>query len=576
MRTLQLFFLTSILSLNALADLQGLKNLKTPEQLSEKILKSKDEAEILCAFGMLLDRKPEMSSELMKKTISKIVKRKGIRSQVIALTSFYEIDGLVSKLLEIEDGELAAELLAVKAFHNILYEDAEIRFKEPNDIDDKKLLKLRKKHQMKRDKKLAKPTELNLAIPQTLFKSKSKKTQYLSILAAAYSMQNSYAKTIADIKSVDGKVLAAQTLYMVMTGRDLKDSFVKQAFLKSKTDNKAIAGTPPSLSEVNMDIPAMATLVDALGRTKDQKYLGVIHAALKMKDERIRIEAVRALRKIHKHESSLPILHEMLKKSEWTVLIEICKYLGQFPNKTSIPHLINRFKNENGRFRLDICYALSSIVGENKGNKVEDWEAWWKASGSQFQINEQKSISFRNKVRLQDVGVKSRGLFYEIGIYSDRCCFVLDYSDSMEGNRIESLQENMLQTLDGLSDYVEFNICDFGGVVNYLYEGALTDNKRRAEKYIMSGKLTWGTRTMDAIATSMMLPDLDTIYFLSDGSPCLGRIEQWSKIHSLIRLMNRYRHIAISSICFDPKENNKLATEEMADENYGHHESIDI
>lgn len=576
MKILKILILSIFLGVSLKADLSDLKNLKTPEQLSEKILKSRDEAEIICAYGMLLDRNPVMSSDLMKKTFTKIVKKKDLRSHIIALTSFYEADGLILNILDVENGELAAEVLATRAFHNILYENADIRFINLEGSDDKKRINTQKKLQRKRDKKVQPPTEFKLLIPQELFESRSEKTLYLSILAAAYSKQPVYAEKIGQIKDSGGKIMAAKALFSVMTGQEIKDSFVKQAFLKSRQTQKPLSGTPSSLSEVNMDIPAMATLVDALGRTKDPKYLGIIHLALKMKDERIRIEALRALRKIPYNKTSLPVVYGMLKDSEWTVLIEICNYLGEFPNKASIPHLINRFKNENGRFRLDVCYALSSIAGQNHGNKVEDWENWWKNAGNEFEVNGEKTLNYRQKVRVQDVGVKSRGMFYEIGIYSDRCSFVLDYSASMKGNRIESLQENMLQTLNGLSDYVQFNICDFGGVVNFLYEDALTDNKKRAEKYIMKAQLTWGTRTMDAIATTMLLPELDTIYFLSDGAPCLGRIEKWGMIHSLIRLMNRYRHIAISTICFDPSENDQAASETMADENYGHHESIDI
>ena len=576
MKCIGIFIVSIFFGISLKADLSVLKNLKTPEQLSEKILKSRDEAEIICAYGMLLDRNPVMSSDLMEKTFTKIVKKKNLRSHIIALTSFYEADGLILNILQVEDGELAAEVLATRAFHNIMYENADIRFKKLDENDDKKRINLQKKLQKKRDKKVQPPSELKLHIPEALFESRSEKALYLIILAAAYSKQSVYAEKVGQIKDSSGKIMAAKALYRVMTGQEIKDPYVKQAFLKSKKSVKPLSGTPSSLSEVNMDIPAMSTLVDALGRTKDPKYFGIIHLALKMKDERIRIEALRALRKMPHNEASLPVVYSMLKDSEWTVLIEICKYLGEFPHKASIPHLISRFKNESGRFRLDICYALSSIAGQNHGNKAEDWENWWKNTGKDFEVNKESTLNFRKKVRVQDVGVKSRGMFYEIGIYSDRCSFVLDYSASMEGNRIKSLQENILQTLNGLSDYVQFNICDFGGVVNFLYDDSLTDNKKRAEKYIMKAPLTWGTRTMDAIATTMLLPELDTIYFLSDGAPCLGRMEKWGKIHSLIRLMNRYRHIAISTICFDPEENDQAASEAMADENYGNHESIDI
>ena len=334
-----------------------------------------------------------------------------------------------------------------------------------------------------------------------------------------------------------------------MTGGEAADKDVKAAFGKSMRVDKPMTGTSTYLSYGDPNVPAMATLCEALGRTKNKKYLGIIHKALESKDERVRVDAVRALRKIG-DKTSLPYLYKAMQKCEWTQLIEICHFLGENPAKESIPHLINKFKAETGRFRLDVNYALSSIAGKRIGYKPEQWEAWWKANARKFKVDLTKTIDFRSQVRLQDVGAIALGGFYSISIYSDRCCFVVDYSLSMKGDKIADLKENMTETVENLRDYVEFNICDFGGDVNLLYDGTLIDNKKKALEYIQYAPLTGGTRSMDAIERGMMIPEVDTIYFLSDGAPVRSEFNKWGLIHSLIRYMNRYRYIAMSTICF--------------------------
>ena len=307
-----------------------------------------------------------------------------------------------------------------------------------------------------------------------------------------------------------------------------------------------------------MNVPAMATLMEALGRTKNAQYLPLIHKAMFMKDERIKIDAIRALRKIGDI-SSVPYLIKMLDKSEWTSLIEVCLALGEMPHKSAIVPLIKRFAKETGRFRLDVNYALSSIAGARKGYKPEEWVAWYKKEGKAFQVDAAKTKSYREKTRLQDVGVPVLGGFYNIYIYSDRCAFVVDYSKSMQGEKIESLKYNLKDTISGLKSNVLWNILDFGGDVNVLYDGTLIDDKKKSHAYVDEMPLTGGTRSMDAIDQGMVVSsDVDTIYFLSDGAPIRGQIDDWDTIHKLIKLQNRYRHVAISAICFKAGKSNAI------------------
>ena len=59
------------------------------------------------------------------------------------------------------------------------------------------------------------------------------------------------------------------------------------------------------------------------------------------------------------------------------------------------------------------------------------------------------------------------------------------------------------------------------------------------------------------------------------GAPYRSVFNNWGLIHSLIRLMNRYRSIAISSICFKAGRANAECMARMSKENFGHTEEIE-
>ena len=552
-----------------------------PEVMAQVALKTKSNSVAICAFGMFIEGNKDMGSKLTAETVYKFSKKRGMFYKAVSLTSFADIEALIPNIISKSDGNLAAQIIAAKAYHNLMYENVDMRSavkdEGMDELKPKKKGKKNKNNNQKMNmgkKNVAAPVEVKITIPEELFKSKSRETQYLAILAAAYSMQKGYADQVKAVQVSTGELASAKILFQVMTGQVPSDKDVKAAFGKSQRVDKPMTGTSVALTYTNMNVPAMSTLCEALGRTKDKKYLGIIHQALGQKDERVRIDAIRALRRIG-DKTSLPYLFKVLQKCEWTVLIEACQFLGENPAKESIPHLIKRFQAETGRLRLDVNYALSSIAGKRVGYKPEQWVTWWKSNAKTFKVDLTKTIEFRDKVRLQDVGAIALGGFYSISIYSDRCCFVVDYSKSMQGDKIANLKENMTDTVDNLKDYVQFNICDFGGDVNLLYNGTLIDDKKKALKYIMSQDMTGATRSMDAIEKGMMLPEVDTIYFLSDGAPVRSEFNKWELIHRLVRSMNRYRPIAMSTICFKAGRSNALSMEQLANENFGHTEEIE-
>ena len=520
-----------------------------------------------------------MGSKLTADTVIKFSKKKGLFNSAAAIASFYDVDQLIPNVTKEKNGELAAAILACKAYAASLEPQANARDSAADDEEPAKKKKGKKARKGKKGKgkkgKKAAQADAAFTIPEELFKSKSLKTQYLLILAAAYVKKDEYKEIIAKIPNKSGKIASAKILYKVMIGDTPTDKEIKEAFEKSGRVAKPVQEDASSLMDIDMDVPAMCPLMDALGRMKDSRYIGLIHKSLNSKDVRVHIDALRAMRRIA-HESSIKEMQKLLAKCPWNVLIEVCLGLGENPHASSIEPLLKRFKNETGRFRLDVNYAISSIVGKRIGFNPKEWELWWSKNKKSFKVDSGKTQAYRNSVRLQDVGVPSLGGFYQISIYSDHCCFVLDSSNSMKGKRIESLKGNCKETITTLAKHVMYNIVDFGGNIDVLYPRTLIKNRRKGLDYIYDLDLSLGTRTIDSIIRGMEIPTVDTIYFLSDGAPYRGRMQKWGNIFRLILLMNRYRHIAVSTICFDPSAKNKKSMKQISIENYGHSESLDV
>ena len=57
-----------------------------------------------------------------------------------------------------------------------------------------------------------------------------------------------------------------------------------------------------------------------------------------------------------------------------------------------------------------------------------------------------------------------------------------------------------------------------------------------------------GTASYDALAWGLAQNDIDTVFFLSDGCPSLGRFEERETILGEIRKLNRFKRVSISTV----------------------------
>lgn len=420
-------------------------------------------------------------------------------------------------------------------------------------------------------------------IPEALFASRDGDAATLAVVAAAFSGDAKYKALVEKATGRNATMAGAKLLYLARQKDELPQATVGQLW-QAATQSSMGASTEEEGMPFSAMLPGGCLACMGIAQLGDQKYLPVLVRALGSRDVRVQMDAVRAIRRLGGNDTTLSAQAKLLQQAQWPALVELCAALGAAPDKRVIPVLIKRLGQETGRFRLDVVHALSSIAGQQHGATAKDWTKWWTENQRTFTVDPAASKAYRASTRVQDVTVPNHGFFYGLPIYSDRLVYCVDSSASMKGDRIASLRENMVESLNsleaekdpaifGFDAHVYFNIVDFGGDVVSMESGGLTDNFKEGRNRAETMPLTLGTRSFDAMERSMQLADMDTIYFLSDGAPVRGQIDAWSRVNASMDLMMLHAPVAIWGVAFDPSGGNEGAMKEMSSQNYGKYEA---
>jgi hypothetical protein len=227
---------------------------------------------------------------------------------------------------------------------------------------------------------------------------------------------------------------------------------------------------------------------------------------------------------------------------DWPLVASGIAALRRLHKVTSIEPLIAFLKREDAkRLREDGQAALMSLTGVVHGPYFEPWDAWWREERTRFSMPP-------SPVDLSRRGEEQKGVtFYGIHTFSDRILFILDVSGSMdqasaegtEGARppkIDVARRELIGAVNNLADTDLFNIVFFNHeVVTWqpkMVEGTEA-NRRRAREWVEAQPPLGGTNIHDALETGFRIaqrttgrPDVDTIFFMTDGKPTAGKLQE--------------------------------------------------
>jgi hypothetical protein len=545
----------------------ALKTAQNPEGALKLAADAKDPYLALAALGNYL-KQNNGSVDVAK--VARIARRRDFADRGVLLLASFPHQKLVDELVGKND-ELAASILATSALKDHLMAQ---RAAEP--IGAKAEVDM---HHMRggkgKGKGKGRGTAASAKVPAKLFSSRDPVAVSQAILAAAYRKDSSHADAIKAVKAKSAEVMGAKLLYQAMTEGSLNPAQAAAAIKSTLRPKSAIPSNRPVVSYPTAKVPGLCSVLEAIAVAGDESLVKPVLDTLKVRDIRVKIEAVRTLRALGS-EKCLPTLSKEMSTAEWPLAMEICKTMSAMPHTGVIPTLIKRLAKEKGRLRQDIVHCLSTIAGSQEAGTAKEWTDWWRKNQPSFKVDPDASATYRAGTRIQDVDIDGNGFFYGLILYSDRMSYVVDSSASMRGPRIESLTENMSGSIEQLKSHVKFNIVDFGGDLNVMYKGALTSNKRDGVETVEDFFLSLGTRSYDGMEAALHLQEIDTIFFLSDGAPIRGQLDNWNLIRSAWVLMGRYRPVAVCCIDFDPSAGNQAQMFAMSNENAGHHESVEV
>jgi len=154
--------------------------------------------------------------------------------------------------------------------------------------------------------------------------------------------------------------------------------------------------------------------------------------------------------------------------------------------------------------------------------------------------------------------------FFGIRIVSHRVIFIIDVSGSMnellrseyvgkQGRpRIDVAKEELIHCIDALEPQSLFNVISFSSDVDHWLDGGIAEytksNKDEAKKFTGALGAGGGTNIYGAIETAFADPDVDTIFFLSDGEPSVGEVTDQVVIRERVKQWNEHRGIVIHTI----------------------------
>ena len=268
---------------------------------------------------------------------------------------------------------------------------------------------------------------------------------------------------------------------------------------------------------------------------------------------------------------AVELLHGLLTDREWPVRAEAIAQMARLRDRSSIPLLIARLGEENGRLRQDLLGALRLITAIDMGEYAETWQRWWNGEGADFEVPSAAEIEeaeIHRKKLEKDRGRTEAATFYGVEVFSERVCFVLDVSGSMRLNagknvdpegpqdptkpsRMDVAKQELAKIVREFPDGKLFNLIFFESEVRSLSRKLVKMKKsvrQKSLRFIREQYSLGSTALYPAMKLAFSDPLVDTIYLISDGAPTEGEITDIVEIRAEVRRWNGARHVRIHGI----------------------------
>ncbi|MBI3865137.1 MAG: VWA domain-containing protein [Planctomycetia bacterium] len=220
--------------------------------------------------------------------------------------------------------------------------------------------------------------------------------------------------------------------------------------------------------------------------------------------------------------------------------------LFEIKEREAITHLINLLPRFKGLVQFDVVTHLVAATGQDFGDDAGKWKQWW--------TENQGKTTADDKPKIPPMSQYGKfGEYHGIPICAKRVVFVLDTSLSMRGAKIDAAKAELIRAIRALPKEVNFSVISFDNTVRIWQRelvSATEQMKHIAVNVVIEQPLGSNTASYDALEAAFSL-EPEAIFFLSDGAPMGGKIDDPKQIVHDLSSLNRVRRISVHSIGVD-------------------------
>jgi len=283
---------------------------------------------------------------------------------------------------------------------------------------------------------------------------------------------------------------------------------------------------------------------------------------------------------------------KLMSSSEDAVAERAALALAKIAVPEAVGPMITLLSRSTGQMKLRVAAALEVLTGEQHGDNIGAWNAWWKA----------EQAGFRSSGRELGKGTpshrKKTNDNYYFGIPqadSKSILYVIDCSGSMRApvkmkggtgdtTRMEACKTELIRGLGKLQPKQKFAILWYNDLPHFWEEKMLPASKaniEKAQEFVRGLTHASSTNIHDSLEMGFGLAgrgvhdkyygtELDTIFLLTDGSPTKpdGSLDSTEKILLAVRAWNPLKRITIHAIAIG-RNLNETFLRQLASENGG-------
>lgn len=328
------------------------------------------------------------------------------------------------------------------------------------------------------------------------------------------------------------------------------------------------------------DDPVRSAIQQSLAAHPEPAWIAALGEQLRAARNDIEaILAIEALGHLDHPDVAAPLASafETVRPNILVTVLRAARGHAEIPIIEACIELLERYEKESGLIWAETRITLQAITGE-RYLLAEDWRKWLRTRPEGWRPRDtgESAEGAKTSVYRPEKG-KSEGLglprIFGQEVPSTRVVFVIDTSQSMEAidptaqeegaatgsgpTRLQRAQRELIQAIEALRPEVRFNLISYStGVVTCFPDKLVTakeGSKRKAVDFVAALKPLGHTNTAEALLTAMDIPEVDTIIFLSDGSPTIpgkGTMAEIPPILESLRVANRTKKITIHTLGF--------------------------